>query len=104
MDALGTRYLGQDEGPQPPGGVKRPNGLVGNLGAHVCLCVLTSRSPWCTWVFASTCAHVVTSRRPWYTRMFVCACTCGHVWETLVHMHVCVCSHGHIWETVLHTR
>ena len=32
MDALGTRYLGQDEGPQPPGGVKRPNGLVDNLG------------------------------------------------------------------------
>ena len=73
MDALGTRYLGKDEGPQPPGGVNRPNGLVGDLGAHMCLCVLTTWSPWCMWVFASACAHVVT------------------IQETLVHMHVCVC-------------
>lgn len=130
MDALGTGYLGQAEGPQPPRGVNRPKGLVGDLGAHMCLCVFTSRSPWCTWVFSSACAHVVTSRRPWYTHICMClclwsrlgdlgahACSCVLTWSylgdlgahTLVcvcacaHVYVCVCSHGHIRDLGAHT-
>lgn len=121
MDALGTGYLGQDEGPQPPGGVKRSNGLVGDLGAHICLCVLTSRSPWCTWYLpvhvlmwshpgdldTHACLYVrvlvVTSERPWCTCMFVCAhmVISGGPWYT--HISACVLTWSYLRDCGAHT-